>query len=111
MDVTPLRKLINEVIPPGGVEEDTHFTDAELESLLNDKQNLYLAASLAWTIKAGLYQGQIESYKVGNESYDVTKLKDQVEHALKMSERYAEMARAAGVSGGVIISVRPPEVL
>lgn len=111
MDVSQLRKLINEVIPPGGSEYDTNFTNAELETMLNEQQNLYQAASFAWTIKAGLYQGQIESYKVGNESYDTTKLKDQVDHALKMAAKYAEMARTAESLGAVIIRVKPPEVL
>ena len=106
---TRLRKLLNEVIPEGGTESDTQFFDADLDEMLIEAQSIYAAASMGWTMKAGMLQGQIESYGVGQEKYDMTSLKDQLNHALAMADRYAVMAKAKG--GSVILKVQPPEVL
>ena len=104
-----LRKLLNEVIPVGGTGSDTRFLDVDLDELLMDSQSIYAAAATGWTIKAGLLQGQVESYGVGQEKYDMTSLKDQLNHALAMADRYAVMAKAKG--GSIILKVQPPEVL
>lgn len=110
---TKLRKLLNEVIPEGKSDTDTRFTDAELDELLGESGNIYAAASTGWTIKAGLLQGQIESYSAGQEKYDMTSLKDQLSHSLAMAEQYGKMAKnlPGGYSGGIIVKVTPPEVL
>ncbi|AEE95779.1 hypothetical protein [Mahella australiensis] len=107
--ITRLRKLLNEPIPPGGSEEDTNFLDADIETLLMEAANIYSAAAAGWTMKAGMLQGQIESYTVGQERYDMTGLKDQLEHALTMARQYADMAKISG--GSIILKIMPPEVL
>lgn len=104
-----LRKLLNEVIPEGGTESDTQFLDADLDELLTDAQSIYAAAGTGWAIKAGMLEGRIESYSVGQEKYDMTSLKDQLSFALAMAEKYTVMAKASG--GSVIVNVKPPEVL
>ncbi|MCL6636030.1 MAG: hypothetical protein K6T29_09760 [Peptococcaceae bacterium] len=110
-----LRKLLNEIIPEGKNDTDTRFTDSELEDLLTESASIYAAASTGWTMKAGLLQGQIESYSAGQEKYDMTSLKDQLSHSLAMAEQYAKMAEkipgtAAGL-GSIILKVTPPEVV
>lgn len=109
-----LRKMLNEVVPTGGTEADTNFTDAELDNLLNDAaENIYLATSFGWTLKAGLLKDRVEKYKVGQESYDKTTLKDMADHALKMARQYADMSRPGGgkPGGARMLKVKPPEVL
>jgi hypothetical protein len=109
---TKLRKLLDERIPDGGSEADTRFTDADIDELLIDATNIYEAAAAGWTIKAGIFQrelGQIESYAVGQERYDMRKLQDMVNYALKMAETYSRMAVSR--MGSVILKFKPPEVL
>ena len=110
-----LRKMINETIPLGGSETDTNFSDQELDDLMAPANNLYIVAAMCWTIKAGLLKERIENYKVGQESYDHTKLKDMVDHALNMAKQYTEMGKEPGFTGetksSFIIKMKPPEVL
>ena len=104
-----LRKLLNEVIPDGGTESDTQFLDADLDELLIDAQSIYAAVSTGWTMKAGMLQGQIESYAVGQEKYEMTSLKDRLSFALAMAEKYTAMDKASG--GSVIVKLAKPGVL
>ncbi len=107
-----LRKLLDERIPEDGSDADTRFTDADIDELLIDATNLYEAAAAGWTLKAGMFQrelGQIESYSVGQERYDMRKLQDMVNYALKMAETYSRMA--ASSMGSMILRITPPEVL
>ncbi len=110
---TKLRKLLDERIPEDGSDVDTRFSDADdIDELLIDATNIYEAAATGWTIKAGMFQrelGQIESYTVGQERYDIRKLQDMVNYALKMAETYSRMA--ASRIGSVILKFKPPEVL
>ena len=106
---TRLRKLLNEKIPANGTEADTNFLDSELDQLLTEATSIYGAAAAGWAEKAALLQGQIESYSVGQEKYDLTSLKDQLDHALKMAEQYKNMSKGNGT--GIILKVSPPEVL
>ena len=107
-----LRKLLDERIPEGGSDTDTRFSDADIDELLIEATNIYEAAAAGWTIKAGMFQrelGQIESYSVGQERYDMRKLQDMVNYALKLAETYSRMA--ASRMGSVILKFKPPEVL
>ena len=109
---TKLRKLLDERIPEGGSDTDTRFLDMDLDELLVEAANIYEAAATGWTMKAAMFQrelGQIESYTVGQERYDMRKLQDMVNYALKMAETYIRMA--ASHMGSVILKFKPPEVL
>lgn len=107
-----LRELLDEVIPEGGTESDTRFTNAQIDRLLERASNIYAAAAVGWTLKAAMFQrelGKIESYSIGQEKYDLRKLKDMLEYALKMAEIYNHMA--ASSMGSMILRFQPPEVL
>lgn len=107
-----LRELLDEAIPSGGTEGDTRFTDALLDRILTRANNIYSAAAEGWTRKAGLLQrelGQIASYTVGQERYDLQKIQDAMEYALKMAETYGKMA--ASSVGSLVLKFKPPEVL
>ena len=107
-----LRKLLDERIPEGGSDADARFSDADIDELLIDATNIYEAAAAGWTLKAAMFQreaGQIQSYSVGQERYEMSNLKDLMEYALKMAETYSRMA--ASSIGSVILKFKPPEVL
>lgn len=101
---------MNEQIPENGTAEDTNFTEEELDNLLQEAANIYLAASLGWTIKAGLFQGDIERYSAGDEQYDLTSLRDKVDHAMKMAEHYEKLGKVDS-GGGFILKLSRPGVL
>jgi hypothetical protein len=107
-----LRKLLDERIPEGGSDADARFSDADIDELLIEAANIYEAAAAGWTLKAAMFQreaGQIQSYSVGQERYEMSNLKDLMEYALKMAETYSRMA--ASRIGSVILKFKPPEVL
>src|SRR5690606_25638125 len=109
---TKLRKLLDERIPEGGSDADTRFSDADIDELLIEAANIYGAAATGWTMKAAMFQrelGQIESYSVGQERYDMRKLQDMVNYALRMAETYSRMA--ASHMGSIILKFKPPEVI
>ena len=109
---TKLRKLLDERIPEGGSDADTRFSDADIDELLSGAANIYEAADAGWTLKATMFQreaGQIQSYSVGQERYEMSNPKDLMEYALKMAETYSRMA--ASSMGSVILKFKPPEVL
>lgn len=107
-----MRKLLDERIPEGGSDSDTRFSDADIDELLSEAANIYEAAAAGWTLKATMFQreaGQIRSYSVGQERYEMSNPKDLMEYALKMAETYSRMA--ASSIGSVILKFKPPEVI
>lgn len=109
-----IRKYLNEPIPAGQTDADTRFLNSELDELLIEAENVYQAASKGWVIKASLLQGDIESYSVGQEKYDLTSLKDQMSHAVTMAGQYASLGESAAggkVASGVLIKITKPVVI
>ncbi|ADQ06504.1 conserved hypothetical protein [Caldicellulosiruptor hydrothermalis 108] len=110
--IQELRELLDEVIPQGGTESDTRFSNEQLERLIYRANNIYAAAAEGWTRKAAMLQrelGQIESYSVGQERYDMRKLQDALNYALKMAEVYSNMSKSS--MGSIVLRIQPPEVL
>jgi len=108
---TELRELLDEVVPAGGTESDTRFTDTQLDRLLSRAKNVYAAASEGWTLKAAMLPrelGQVASRRLGQESVDRVNLQTAVRSALSLADMYRELART---SGSVVLSVTKPEVL
>lgn len=107
-----LRKMINDMTPKDGTEEDVAFSNAELDDILKESSNIYYAASELWTLKAGMLQGDIESYSAGNEKYDLTSLKDQLSFFLSMASKYKQQSDdSENVQGSVMLKFKPPKVM
>lgn len=107
-----LRELLDEVIPEGGKDSDTRFSDEQLDRILTKARNIYAAAAEGWTRKAAMLQrelGQIEQYSVGSENYKIVNLTTAINAALNMAKTYQEMA--GSTMGSLILRVKPPEVL
>lgn len=112
---TWLRAALNEKIPQGGSDADTRFTPAEIDSLLSDAKDKYAAASDGWLIKAGMLQRKMneapatQGYSIGNERYDLAKLKEEVEMCLSMAQHYAKLS--SNKRGSAIVKVAVPVVI
>lgn len=107
-----LRELLDEVIPDGGKDTDTRFTDSQIDRLLERARNIYAAAAEGWTRKAAMLQrelGQFEEYSVGTENYKTINLTTAINAALSMAKKYQEMAQQS--RGSVILRFQPPRVL
>ncbi len=109
---TRLRKLLDERIPEGGTVADTRFSDEDLDELLAEARCIYSAATAGWTLKAGMYQREmedLEAYSLGDRSEKLTALKDRQEYALSMASQYAAMAR--NTAGSMFLRLEGPEVI
>jgi hypothetical protein len=110
---TRLRKLLDERIPAGGFDVDTRFSDEDLDELLIEATSIFAAASMGWTMKAGMFQaemGDVERITLGQESEQLVSLKDRLDFALRMADKYAAMAKATA-TGSLMLKLTPPEVL
>lgn len=111
-----LRELLDEEIPEGGTDQDTAFTDARLDRLLQSASNLYAAAAEGWRRKAAKIQkrlGDIASYQTGAEQYERVDLSKALAAALKMAETFDDMANTppSNAAGSFLLNVKRPEVL
>lgn len=110
-----LRKYLHEIIPIGGSDTDTNFTDDEIEELLQSVDNIYLAAAQGWRLKATtapMEVGQITKYSIGQETYQKSTASDYLSYCLEMAKMYEEMAeKDNSLSGSRIFKIKAPNVL
>ena len=98
-----IRTLLNETIPDGGSEADTHFSTIDLTIALQTAESENHALYLLWTQKAGIIQkdgGDIKSISAGGETIEKYTAADYVGLCLKTAQGYkeaweAERAQAA----------------
>lgn len=109
-----LRLMVNDPIP-SDVGKVPLFSDEDLRAMFYEHESIFSLASEIWTIKAGLIQGDIQSYSAGNEKYDLTSMKDRYTHALAMAKMYADKAEAekdpADPDASYILKFRTPDVM
>ena len=100
-----IRTLLNETIPDGGSEADTHFSTLDVTITLQRAESENHALYLLWTQKAGIIQrdaGEIQSMSAGGESIEKYTAADYVALCLKTAQGYkeaweAERAQAASL--------------
>ena len=100
-----LRQLLGEVIPPGGTEADTLFTDEEIQDLLEENLDPERAAYEGWKIKAAKLANLVDTTE-GNAQKKFSQLLSNAETMLKTYLR-----SSGGPTEGrtrVGRSVRPP---
>lgn len=114
---TRLRKYLNEPIPPDGMEDDTRFSNEDLDEMLLEASNVYESAAFGWLLKAGMYQdemGDVERTVTGQEQYQFVRLQERLKYAQEMHSHYRELAANEGVlprvRHAVILPVRRPDV-
>lgn len=105
-----LREMIDEVIPEGGTDKDTRFTDDFLTQVLTEASSLEEAAAVLWEIKAARAfseRGGIEETRAGDESIKYVSLSEYRDHCERMADHYW---KKAGKYGSKLFSIEPPEV-
>lgn len=67
--IDTIRKLLNESIPAGGTEADTHFTNAMLTEVISSATTQNHALYLLWIQKAGMVQAgdDVKQIRAGGE--------------------------------------------
>jgi hypothetical protein len=88
-----IRMLLNEVIPEGGSEKDTHFSTLDVTITLQRAESENHALYLLWTQKAGIIQkdgGDIKSIRAGGEDIEKYTAADYVALCLKTAQGYKE---------------------
>lgn len=107
-----LRLLIDEVIPNGGSDTDTRFTDAELDSIIAEAVDIYAAASEAWFRKAARAmseRGGLEESTAGDERLKFVSLQEYEDHCLRMADMYGKRSKIGGRSR--VLGFDAPDVL
>jgi hypothetical protein len=111
-----LRAWIDERIPEGGSEAATNFTDAELQEMALEHDNLYTLAAEAWRLKAGwVYSegGGVVEKSVGSEKLKLASPKDRYAYYLEMADYYDSLAPTleGAVAGSAAMEAEQPDVL
>lgn len=105
-----LREMIDEVIPEGGTDKETHFSDDFLTQVLTESSSLEEAAAKLWELKAAKAfseRGGIEETRAGDESIKYVSLAEYRDHCERMADHYW---KKAGKYGSKLFSIEPPEV-
>jgi len=100
-----LRVLIDEVVPPGGTDTDTRFTDAEIDVYLQTADSLQEAAANAWMAKAAKVVSNtagILSVSAGSERVQFATPKDMADFAMRMAQYYRGLIPGFGSSAYAI---------
>ena len=98
-----IRTLLNEALPDGGSEKDTHFSTLDLTITLQMSESENHALYLLWTQKAGVIQkdaGEIKSISAGGESVEKYTAADYVGLCLKTAQGYKEAWEAEQKKAG-----------
>lgn len=92
-----IRGLLNEAVPEGGTDKDTHFSDMDLSITIQNAESENHALYLLWTQKAGLIQadaGDIKSIRAGGESVEKYTAADYAALCLKTAQGFKEVWEA-----------------
>jgi hypothetical protein len=110
-----LRMNLDEVIPPGGTDADTMFTDAEIDNLLSQSQTIEEASWRGWVLKgmrvAMSAVGGLETAQMGSENFRWASASDFLDLAKQMAGYWWDQiptGMTPDVGGtGIILSIAP----
>lgn len=91
-----LRRRLDDRIPAGGSDTNCILDNVDIDTLLGDAKNIDAAAAEGWMMIASRLKAshKREQYKVGDESYKFTSLKDALDHAKEMAAFYKDKAKS-----------------
>lgn len=105
-----LREMIDEVIPEGGTDKETRFSDDFLTQVLTESSSLEEAAAKLWELKAAKAfseRGGIEETRAGDESIKYVSLAEYRDHCYQMADHYKRMTKGYGTK---LFSIDLPEI-
>lgn len=91
-DLTPaekrqrLRAVLGESLEPGGRDQDTLFTDLEIDGFIDSTPDLERAAYEGWRVKAARLSNLVDTTE-GNTSRKYSQLHDQALEMVKLYQR------------------------
>lgn len=94
-----LRELIDEVIPAGGTEADTRFTDAQLDAILTKANTIEEAAAEAWErkgLRAMSERGGLEESQAGSERLKFVSIEAYRDHCFQMAAYFRAKVQDGG---------------
>lgn len=86
------RQLVGEIVPGGGTDSDTMFTDDQVTAIIDAAADINSAAAEGWRQKAARYADMVDVSEAG-ESLD---LSDLHEKALKQVKYFEGLVSATG---------------
>jgi hypothetical protein len=106
-----LRSLLDEIIPPGGSESDTRFTNTQIDKLLEAASEINEAASNGWRRKA-LWamseRGGLQESQAGDEKLKFVSIEAYRDHCLAMMKLFSDMTPG---KGSRLLAFDAPDVL
>ncbi len=96
-----LRLLLND-------KDKKSFTDDEIDMLISESDCIYCAASQGWILKAAMYEnsvGEMTEYKIGEESYKSSNIKDLVSVAYQNADTYKAMCKNKKDIGSIMLGL------
>lgn len=113
-EVADVRAWTAEIIPAGGTEADTNFTDAAIGALIDKYESLERAAADIWRRKAAaLLSGTlVEEKSVGSERFKFMATKDRHAAYLEQADLYDSLSIDTSITGGTqTAELEPDDVL
>lgn len=108
---TELRELLDEVIPEGGTENDTRFTNVQLDAILMAVSDINEAAARGWQRKAARAmseRGGLQESQAGNEKLKFVDLEKYRDHCLAMAKMFRDQVPG---KGSRLLAFDAPDVL
>lgn len=108
---TELRELLDEVIPEGGSDSNTRFSNTQIEALLTAASDINEAAANGWikkAVRAMSERGGLQETQAGDEKHKFIDLEKYRDHCLAMAKMFKDLL--AG-KGSRILAFDPPDVL
>ncbi len=108
---TEIRELLDEVIPEGGTESDTRFTNMQIDALLTAAREINQAAAEGWTrkaLRAMSERGGLQEIQAGDEKLKFVDLVEYRDHCLGMAKTFNDMVLGRGSQ---LAALEPPDVL
>lgn len=90
-----LRMYLGEVIPEGGSDSDTMFSESEIQAFIDNSSSLNAAASMGWEIKAANLSVLVDMA----EGSSRRSLRQRWENALSMANHYQELSGPVSAGG------------
>lgn len=113
-EIATVRAWTAEIIPAGGNEGDTNFTDVTIGALIDGHQSLEGAAAEIWRRKAAaLLSGTLlEEKSIGSEKFKFMTTKDRHAAYLEQADLYDSMTPGTATAGGTqTAELEPHDVL
>lgn len=106
--MTPARDLIEKLRLLLNDKDKKSFTDEELNLFLEEADCIYCAASQGWVLKSLQYEntvGEMYEYKVGQETYKSSSIKDLVSVAYQNADKFKDMCTNKKEKGSFMLGI------